>query len=160
MRVLSKKYGMSQIEEKHNRALDKQIHDITADKIQFKEVETEKFRDMIILNSKNAMSYFTQNNEVELLTSAEQNFSHIFADIKNATRNIEVLYYIFKAKDNVGMEFISLLTEKASQGVKVTLIYDGIGSLKTHMRDFNGLKEAGGEVYRFLPSMWETNILV
>ena len=30
MRVMSKKYGMSEIEEKHNKALDKQIHDIAS----------------------------------------------------------------------------------------------------------------------------------
>ncbi|MBU3181669.1 cardiolipin synthase [Clostridium psychrophilum] len=160
MRVMSKKYGMSEIEEKHNKALDKQIYDISADKIKFKEIETEKFRDLIILNSKNAMSYFTQNNNVELLISAQENFSHIFEDIKNATKSVEVLYYIFRAKDNVGKEFISLLIDKANQGVKVTLIYDGIGSLHTHMRDFKGLKKAGGHVYRFLPSIVRSVLLV
>ena len=66
MRVMSKKFGMSEIEERHSKALNKQIHDIVADKIQFKEVETEKYIDLIIMNSKNAMSYFTQNNNVEL----------------------------------------------------------------------------------------------
>lgn len=160
MRVMSEKYGMSEIEEKHNKALDKQIHDIAADKIQFREVETEKYRDLITLNSKNAMSYFTQNNNVELLIDAKQNFSRMFEDIKNAKKDIEVLYYIFKAKDNVGKEFISLLKEKSRQGVEVTLIYDGIGSLHTHMSDFNELKEAGGHVYRFLPSMLKSLLLV
>jgi len=159
MRVMSKRYGMSEIEEKHNKALDKQIHDITADKIEFKEVETENYRDLITLNSKNAMSYFTQNNNVELLINAEQNFSRIFEDIKNSTKSIEVLYYIFKANDNIGKEFVSLLIEKASQGVEVTLIYDGIGSLGTHMSDFKELQEAGGHVYRFLPSMLKSFLL-
>ena len=153
MRLMSKKYGMSEIEEKNNKALNKQIHDIEADKIKFREAETEKYRDLIILNSKNAMSYFTQNNNVELLISAKVNFTRIFEDIKNATKSVEVLYYIFKAKDNVGKEFVSLLKEKANQGLEVTLIYDGIGSLHTHMSDFKELKEAGGHVYRFLPSM-------
>jgi cardiolipin synthase len=160
MRVMSKKYGMNEIEEKNNKALNKQIHDITRDKIEFKESETEKYRDMIILNSKNAMSYFTQNNNVELLTSAQENFSRIFEDIKNATKSVEVLYYIFKTKDNVGSEFLSLLKEKATQGIEVTLIYDGIGSLSTHMSDFKELKEAGGQVYRFLPSMLKSFLFV
>jgi len=160
MRVMSKKYGMSEIEEKHNKALDKQIHDIARDKIQFKEEETEKYRDLIILNSKNAMSYFTQNNNVELLISAEQNFSRMFEDIKNSTKSIEVLYYIFKPKDNVGKEFLSLLVEKASQGVEVTLIYDSIGSIFTHMSNFKELIEAGAHVYRFLPSILKSFMLV
>lgn len=160
MRVMSKKYGMSEIEERYNKVLDKQIQDIVADRIQFKEVETEKYSDLITLNSKNAMSYFTQNNDVELLINAQENFSRIFEDINSATKSIEVLYYIFNTKDNVGKEFVSLLKEKASQGLKVTLIYDGIGSLHTHMRDFKELKEAGGHVYRFLPSILKSFLLV
>ena len=160
MRFMSKKFGMSDIKERHSKFLDKQMHDIVADKIQFKDVETEKYRDLIIMNSKNAMSYFTQNNNVELLISAEQNFSRIFEDIRNATKTIEVLYYIFKAKDNIGKEFLSLLKEKASHGVEVTLIYDGIGYLNTHLSDFKELIEAGGHVYRFLPSMFKSFLLV
>ena len=160
MRFMSKEFGMSDIEEMHSKSIDKQIHDIAAEKIQFKQAETENYRDLIIMNSKNAMNHFTQNNNVELLISAQQNFSRIFEDIKNATKTIEVLYYIFKAKDKIGKEFLSLLKEKASQGVEVTLIYDGIGYLSTHMSDFKELKEAGGHVYRFLPSMLKSFLLV
>lgn len=160
MRFMSKKFGMSDIEERHSISLHKQINAIAAEKIQFKEVKTEEYRDLIKMNSKNAMSYFTQNNDVELLISAQQNFSRIFEDIKNATKTVEVLYYIFKAKDNIGKEFLSLLKEKASQGVKVTLIYDGIGYLHTHMNDFKELKQVGGHVYRFLPSILKSFLLV
>lgn len=160
MRIMSKKYGMGEIEEKYNKVLEQHIHNIDTDKIQFREVETEKYRDLITMNSKNIMCYFTQNNEVELLLNAKETFSMLFEDIRNATKSIEVMYYIFKAKDKIGKEFISLLEEKASQGVKVTLIYDGIGSLHTHMSDFKELKEAGGHVYRFLPSIIKSLLLV
>ncbi|MCB2296126.1 cardiolipin synthase, partial [Clostridium algoriphilum] len=160
MRILSKKYGMGEIEEKYNKVLKQHIHDIAADKIQFEELETRKYIDLIRMNSQNAMCYFTQNNDVELLLNAQENFSRIFEDIKNATKSIEVMYYIFKAKDNVGKKFLYLLREKASQGVKVTLIYDGIGSLHTRMNDFEELKEAGGQVYRFLPSIVKSFLLI
>ncbi|HEY5563715.1 MAG TPA: cardiolipin synthase [Clostridiaceae bacterium] len=160
IRVMSRKYGMSEIEEKHNKALYKQIHDIVADKIQFNEIETEKYRNLIMLNSRNAMSFFTQNNNVELLIDAQENFSRIFADIEKATKSIEVLYYIFRAKDDIGKKFISLLEVKARQGVEVKLIYDGIGSLFTHMSDFDKLRKADGQVYRFLPSLFKSFLLI
>jgi cardiolipin synthase A/B len=160
MSVMSSKYGMSEIEEKYSKKLGKQIHDIVADKIQFNEAETEKYRDMIILNSKDAMSYFTQNNNVELLINAQQKFPRLFEDIENATKSIEVLYFIFKSKDDIGKKFISLLIEKANQGVEVKLIYDSIGCLNTHMSDFKELKKAGGQVYRFLPSMLRSFLLI
>ncbi|MGH4051597.1 MAG: cardiolipin synthase [Clostridium sp.] len=160
MRVMSKKYGMSEIEEKYSKVLEKQIDDIDVDKIHFTEEETRKYRDLITMNSKNTMCYFTQNNDVELLINAQENFSRIFEDIKNATKSIEVMYYIFNARDSIGKEFISLLIEKASQRVKVTLIYDTIGSLHTYMRDFKKLKEAGAHVYRFLPSMLKSFLFI
>ncbi|WP_298845388.1 phospholipase D-like domain-containing protein, partial [uncultured Clostridium sp.] len=159
MRIMSKKYGMGEIEEKYNNVLEKHIHNIDTDKIQFREAETEKYRDLITMNSKNIMGYFTQNNEVELLLNAKETFSMIFKDIRSATKSIEVMYYIFRAKDKIGKEFISLLEEKAKQGVKVTLIYDGLGSIHTHMSDFKELKKAGGHVYRFLPSIIKSLLL-
>ncbi|MGH4117441.1 cardiolipin synthase [Clostridium sp.] len=160
IRIMSKKYGMGEIEEKYNKVLEKHIHSIDTEKIQFREVETEKYRDLITMNSKNIMCYFTQNNEARLLLNGMETFSAIFEDIRNATKSIEVMYYIFRSKDKIGKEFIALLEEKASQGVKVNLIYDGIGSLRTHMSDFKKLKEAGGHVYRFLPSIIKSLLLV
>lgn len=153
MRVMSRRYGMNEIEERYSRDLHSHIQDMGGDKIQFNEQETEKYRDMIILNTKNAMSYYTEDNNVELLINASEKFSRMFEDIEKATESIYALYFIIRAKDEIGKKFISLLAAKAREGIEVKLIYDGIGCLETHMSDFNELKQAGGKVYRFLPSM-------
>lgn len=152
IRRMSKKYGMFEIEELYSRNLDEHVEEIVSQKIKFNDPETEKYRDMIVLNTKNAMSYYTQDNDVELLINAEDNFSRMFDDIKNATKRVDVLYFIFKAKDDIGKKFISLLISKIQAGVEVNLIFDGMGCLTTHMRDFNELKKAGGKVFKFLPS--------
>ncbi len=153
LRVMSRRYGLSQIEEKYSENLDKYIEKIEDDKTKFNELETNKYRDMIILNTKNAISYYTENNNVELLINGEEKFPRLFEDIENATTSIDILYFIIKSKDEIGKKLISLLADKARQGVKVRLIYDAIGCLSTQMRDFNEIKKAGGEVYRFLPTM-------
>ena len=153
MRVMSLKYGMSDIEERYTKDIDEHIKQIEDGTIQFNEEETKKYKDMIIFNSKNAMSFYTQNNNVELLVNGEEKFPRLFKDIEEATESIDVLYFIIKAKDNIGKKFISLLANKAREGLKVKLIYDGIACLETHRSDFDELIKAGGKVYRFLPSM-------
>lgn len=153
IRRMSKKYGMTEIEDLYSKNLNEQLEEIISDKIKFNEEETEKYRDMIILNTKNAMSYYTENNTIDLLINAEEKFTRMFEDIKNATKRIDILYFIFKPKDDIGIRFISLLISKLHEGVEVNLIFDGMGCLTTHMHNFNELKKAGGKVYKFLPAM-------
>ena len=47
------------------------------------------------MNSKNAMCYFTQNNDVELLLNAKENFSMIFEDIRSFSLNYEINALIY-----------------------------------------------------------------
>lgn len=153
MRSMSRKYGMSEIEELYSKNIDKHIIAIEDKSLIFNEAETEKYRDMILLNANNEKCYYTQNNNVELLIDADEKFPRLLEDIKNAEETIEILYFIFKTKDEIGKKLLTLLTSKAKQGVKVTLIYDSIGCLKTSIYDFDELKAAGGEIYRYLPTM-------
>ena len=46
---------------------------------------------------------------------------------------------------------MDILCQKARSGVKVKLIYDSVGSLKSPRRFFRKLKKAGGEVAEFFP---------
>lgn len=160
MRIMSKKYGVSAIEESYSKNIDSHIDDIKEKRIHFNEIETENYRGMILLNANNAKSYYTQDNNAELLVDADENFKRLFEDIRNAKESIEMLYFIFKSKDDIGKKLIDILTEKAEKGVKVTFIYDGIGCLKTRIHDFDKLKKAGGEIYRFLPTMFRSFIYI
>lgn len=160
MRIMSRKYGVSAIEESYSKDIEEHINNIKNKTVQFNEKVTEDYEDMILLNANNAKSYYTQNNNVELLVNASNKFERMFEDIENAEKSIEILYFIFKSKDNIGKKLINMLTQKAKQGVKVTLVYDGIGCLKTQMKDFDELKKAGGEIYRFLPTMLKSFIYV
>lgn len=111
---------------------------------------------MILLNEKNSSSLLTLKNDCKLYTDAHQKFDDLFTDIKNAKKSIHIAYFIYKTKDQVGQELLQLLTEKAKEGVQVKLIYDRLGCLKTRIKDFEPLKEAGGQVLPFLPSLFRT----
>ena len=120
----------------------------------------EGYRDLILMNLRGASAIYTQDNGAELLRDGQQKYGRLFDDIENAQESIHVLYFILKAKDDVGRRFLSLLARKARQGVKVRLIYDTLGCLKTRSADFDELVEAGGMVYGYLPSLLRTLVQV
>ena len=93
-------------------------------------------------------AYFYSNNSVETFTSGAEKFRQMFDDIRNARSSINLQYYIFE-DDTIGNELANLLIDKASQGVKVRVIYDHVGSFHVRNKFFKKLKNAGIEVYPF-----------
>lgn len=88
-------------------------------------------------------------NKVDFYTSGEQKFKHMFADIENATHHIHLLYYKIY-DDKISNKLKDLLIKKARQGVKVRLIYDDVGSIKTKRKFFEEMKKEGIEIEAFL----------
>lgn len=74
-----------------------------------------------------ARANFTQGNRVSLLINGRDTFREIFSAIRNAQSSVLVQFYIIQ-DDQLGLEFQSLLAEKAAEGVCVHLLYDEIGS--------------------------------
>ena len=109
-----------------------------------------KHRDMIMMNERHGANVYTKNNDITLFTDAGEKYESLYNDILNAKRNIHLLYFIFKA-DATGQRFISLLAQKAREGVEVRLLYDTIGSLKTRFSRFKEIIDAGGKVCKFFP---------
>ncbi|OEF96507.1 cardiolipin synthase [Desulfuribacillus alkaliarsenatis] len=97
-------------------------------------------------------SPFTTNNRAKVLTNGFEKFSAVFKAIDKATDHIHVEYFIIR-NDRIGHAFKQKLLKKAKEGVKVRVIYDGVGSWKVDFQPkfFKELKEAGGEVHCFVP---------
>lgn len=79
------------------------------------------------MNLFNNDAVLTENNAVQIFTDGHQKFDQLFTDIKNAKKSIHLQYYILK-NDGIGSDLISLLVEKAKEGVEVRLLYDELGS--------------------------------
>jgi cardiolipin synthase len=94
--------------------------------------------------------YYTADNDIHLFTDGEDLFGAMREDMGKARQHIHLLYYIFR-HDGLGGEILSLLTEKARNGVEVRLIYDSLGSMLAGDRWFRELRRAGGEVAAFSP---------
>jgi cardiolipin synthase len=110
-----------------------------------------KWADLILMNSKEARSIVTFDNEIEVFHNASDKYDRLFDDIKSAKDSINISYYIIK-KDFYGKQLLDLLVEKAKEGVEVRLIFDHIGSKITSKKFFKPLIDVGGKVEKFFPS--------
>ncbi|MCF3649613.1 phospholipase D-like domain-containing protein [Synoicihabitans lomoniglobus] len=89
-------------------------------------------------------------NRLKLLTSGEDAFASIIAEIRNARHTINITTFIL-GREETGRAIIDALAERARAGVKVRLLLDGLGSFIASRSFCNTLREAGGEVVRFMP---------
>lgn len=69
-------------------------------------------------------------------------YEDLFGAIKQSKRSIHILFYIVK-NDEISYEFLTLLGEKAKQGIEVRLLLDYIGSKKFSEKEISLLKRKG-----------------
>ena len=95
--------------------------------------------------------HIVDGNTLTVLTRGEERLSALIALIEGARTSLRLLYYIF-AHDSAGMRVREAIIDAANRGVAVRLIVDGFGSDTTGDDSFLApLKEAGVEVYAFIP---------
>ncbi len=70
--------------------------------------------------------------------------------LKNAQYQIDIAMFIL-ANDQLGRELLSILSEKASKGVRVRLLLDGVGSFSLPKKHLKPLKDHGAQVAWFIP---------
>jgi cardiolipin synthase len=93
---------------------------------------------------------FTDNNNAEVFTDGGEMFAKLMEDMRNAKSHIHLLFYIFR-NDRLGREILSILEQKAAEGVRVRLLYDSVGTMMATDKMFRPLKRAGGRVRAFSP---------
>ncbi len=91
-----------------------------------------------------------KGNRVELLVDGPATYAAIFKAIQNARYNINMETFIFE-DDETGRRLADLFLRKRAEGVRVNLIYDSVGSLKTPAAFFNRLRDKGINVVEFNP---------
>ncbi|MDP4084219.1 MAG: cardiolipin synthase [Bacillota bacterium] len=78
----------------------------------------------------------------DIFPHGKELFADYFQELKRAKKHIHVLFYILK-DDAVSHEFVTLLKEKAQEGVEVRLLLDRLGSYKVKHKTIKDLREAG-----------------
>lgn len=116
----------------------------------YKKSDKEKIKSITVFNNNFSESALIGGNDVEIFTNGKDKIERLKQDLLSAKHSINIEYYIF-ARDKVGKEIMAILCKKAKQGIKVKLIYDSVGSLRTPKAFFRKLVKAGGEVAEFFP---------
>lgn len=99
---------------------------------------------------------FTDSNTADVFSWGDNMFESLMRDISLVQDHIHILFYIIR-EDEIGSKIVTLLKEKAKQGVEVRLIYDSVGSFLSIRKKFKELSEAGGEVLAFAPILSKLN---
>jgi cardiolipin synthase len=95
-------------------------------------------------------SALTRGNDARLLVDGPATHEAMRAAIERARDHVDLESYIVDDSE-VGQRLARLLKKKVAQGVKVSLIYDSVGSLKTPRGFFGDLADAGVAVCEFNP---------
>ncbi|MGB5434752.1 MAG: cardiolipin synthase [Maribacter sp.] len=145
-----RKYSWREIQE--DAAISKYLHKVRQNSSQedYSEIATNRFTKLIHLIEKSTGFKPTDNNEVTLLKNGKATFDAIFEALEAADKYIYLLYYIFE-EGELAERLIELFEKKIKKGVKVKIIYDGVGSYSLSKKYIARLKSVGAEVYPFLP---------
>lgn len=103
---------------------------------------------LVSLLMNDGLSPLTSGNQVKLLINGEQKFPEVMSVLKEAKNHIHLEYYIYE-DDHIGNAIKDLLIQKASEGIKVRMIYDDFGSRSIRRKLVGELREGGVEAYPF-----------
>ena len=92
----------------------------------------------------------TMGNRVRLVASGEEAYAHLLRIVDEAEHTIHIITYIL-GKDPVGEAVVARLARRASEGVRVRLLLDAVGSWRIGRRHLRPLIDAGGRVAFFMP---------
>ncbi len=87
-------------------------------------------------------------NRVTMLVDGPETYDVMLEQIASAQQRVHIEQYIF-AGDATGERFVMALEAKALEGVKVRVLYDWIGCIRTPRRIWRRLRAAGAEVIAF-----------
>jgi cardiolipin synthase len=99
---------------------------------------------------KNNRSVLTLDNTVKLLKNGNEAFPAMKEAIAGAKNYINIEFYRIEP-DVLGTEFMDLLKQKSSEGVKIRVIYDDVGSWNIGKSYLKDVRASGISIYPFMP---------
>ncbi|MFO7848339.1 MAG: cardiolipin synthase [Spirochaetia bacterium] len=131
-----KKKIMKQLPEK---TFEKFLGPVLEQQMEFMKGEWDNIENDIVKNItlgiKSGNSIITLNNAVEMFHQGYPFFEKLFQDLENAVDTINMEFFIFRS-DEIGRRIKDILERKAEEGVKVKMIFDGVGCFNKMSRRF------------------------
>ncbi|EGW36902.1 cardiolipin synthase [Desulfosporosinus sp. OT] len=110
--------------------------------------DSEKKLASLLLN--NGFASMTVHNQIEILLNGGEKFQALFNALEGAKHHIHLSYYIFK-DDEIGADVLKILSRKATGGVEVRVLLDGMGCLSVSGGFVRSMRQAGIQVEWFFP---------
>jgi cardiolipin synthase A/B len=114
-------------------------------------------RDLAFLQTMHALtgSPMSEGNRVTILKNGIEIFPPMLAAIRDATRTINLEFYIYWDGE-IGRKFAEALAEKARAGVAVKVILDAVGSAQMSRSLVNFMARNGIDIEWYHPLRWYT----
>lgn len=94
------------------------------------------------INKATPREFPLRKSDLTFFKTGENLFSDLFTEIQQAKSHIHIQFYIMQ-NDDFSKEFVSLLMDKAKQGIEVRLLLDWVGSNNVTKKQETLLKSAG-----------------
>lgn len=92
----------------------------------------------------------SDGNQVDVYFEGDRAFAAMLTAIQEAKHYVHLEIYMFFS-DNIGRKFADALSQKASHGIPVRVLYDAIGSLETDSMQWANMRDAGVTVVEYRP---------
>ena len=96
-----------------------------------------------------------RGNRVEVFTNGQNFYPAMIDAIRSATQSINMELYIFQP-GKVAEQFVTALSERARQGVNVTIVVDALGSFSLRGRPVRRLRKAGCRIASYQSLRWHS----
>ena len=102
------------------------------------------------------------DNKVNIIDDGITAYKTLIDLLESATTSIEISTFIL-GRDDVGLALVEILVRKAREGLRVRLLLDALGCLRTKGKFVQPIKDVGGEVAVFFPLLplrrrWSANL--
>ncbi|PWU07692.1 MAG: cardiolipin synthase [Verrucomicrobia bacterium] len=129
--------------------LDKALQGALGSLSPYRKVPAEKYAHASLIAEKLRKLPPTQGNQVQLLIDSAQAFPAIFEAIDAASEYLIVQFYIIR-DDDLGRRLKQKLIEAARRGVRIWILFDGMGSKQLPESYCEDLRRVGAEIHSFI----------
>ena len=122
----NKMFRVKEVEDRLRYSIQTQENIVSSRDIWLKDPKYREYEKLVLYNLETSGAVLTGNNQVDIFTDGEKKFRDLAWEMEHAQDYIHIQYYIIK-NDELFQGLIPILKKKASQGVEVRILYDGMG---------------------------------
>lgn len=146
----SKMFRIKEVEDRLNYSARNQEEFIKRRNPELEGPLARDYADLVLYNLECSGAVLTMNNKVRIFTDGVEKFTDLKREMEKAKNYIHIQYYIIK-NDELFDSMIPILIKKVKEGVRVRILYDGMGGRFMPEKKWEMLKDAGIKTAVFFP---------